>query len=403
MVRIKKKKLASSILFILISCYFFPILLHAMTIEEKVGQLLMVQFYGEEINEDAVILLQKAHIGGVIYYPWANGLHNPHQVQALSNSLQALAKKYIGVPLFIAIDQEGGIVTRLKSGFTVFPGNKILGMTKSPALAELCAFAMGEEMRAVGINLNLAPVIDIGSPRSYSNVPEEVVEFAHSALKGYKRSRIITSLKHFPGQGDVTIDPHEDLPILSKTKEEMDKSELFPFLKLADQSEMMMTSHLLALSLDAQNCATLSKKILQTCLRKEIGFKGVIISDSMVMDAVLKNTSSVAESTIQAFEAGCDILLLGGKLLIGSRVGFELSVNDALNIHGALVDAVQTGRISEERLDSSVDKILKIKTDYTLFNWSFPSAQDISLNVKTQAHQELSQKIAFIALKREER
>ncbi len=376
-------------------CVFalIPFEICAMTIEEKVGQLLMVQFNGEEINEDAITLLQKAHVGGFIYYTWANGLHNPVQVQNLSNSLQALAKKYTKIPLFIAIDQEGGTVTRLQEGFTVFPGNNILGMTKNPALAELCAYAMGKEMHAVGINLNLAPVIDVGSSRSYSNSPEKVVEFGERALKGYKRAGIIAALKHFPGQGDVTTDPHVDLPILHKSREEMNRTELFPFMKLANQSEMIMTAHLLTPSLDMQNCATLSKKILQTCLRKEIGFNAIIISDSMVMDAVLKNTSSVTESTIQAFEAGCDILLLGGKLLVGSRAGFELTVNDVLSIHEALVTAIKSGRISEERLDSSVNKILKVKTNYSLFDWNFPTENEINLQVKTPEHHHLSETV----------
>lgn len=135
-----------------------------MSLEEKVGQILMVHFHGEVANDDAKILVQDAKVGSIIYYNWSNGLISPAQVQGLSAGLQQLAKENrIPIPLLIAADQEGGVVARLQSGFTSFPGNRALGETSDPNLAELSALAMGQELQAVGINMNLAPVVDVNS------------------------------------------------------------------------------------------------------------------------------------------------------------------------------------------------------------------------------------------------
>ncbi len=154
-----------------------------MSIEEKAGQLLMVHFHGEDANEDAKTLIQDVKAGGIIYYNWSNGLSSPKQVKQLSASLQKLAQSNrIPLPLFIATDQEGGAVTRLKNGFTVFPGNKALGETGDPNLAEEAAQTMGKEMHAVGINVNFAPVVDVNinpknpviGVRSFGDTPNKV-------------------------------------------------------------------------------------------------------------------------------------------------------------------------------------------------------------------------------------
>ncbi len=329
-----------------------------MTLEEKVGQLLIVHFNGKAFNEEALELIHKAHVGGFIYYNWANGLESPAQVEALSRSLQAHAK----YPLFIAIDQEGGNVTRLSQGFTTFPGNKQIGETNNPALAEEAARTMAKEMLAVGINVNFAPVVDIHAlpnNRSFGDTSEKVIEFAKRALHGYRQEHMICCLKHFPGMGKVTLDPHEDLPILNKLEE----SELLPFKELGDEADMIMTGHVLIPSLDEENCVTLSSKILKEFLSD---YKGIIISDSLNMEGVLKKTGSPTLAALLAFEAGSDILLLGGKILNGSKTGFELTSKDIIAIHKALVDAVQTGRITEERLNHSLNKILTLKKSHGL-------------------------------------
>lgn len=389
-------------------CFASPSL-QDMTLEEKVGQLLMVHFHGNVANEEARTLIRNSYVGGFIYYNWSNDLISPEQVRSLSRGLQKLTlENRHPIPLLIATDQEGGIVARIK-GFTIFPGNKALGEAGDPELAESSAFYIGQELQAVGVNMNLAPVVDVNcNPRnpiigirSFGDNPEKVCTFAERALKGYHRAGIITSLKHFPGHGDVEIDSHQDLPIIKKSREELEKIELLPFTRLASQTDTIMTAHLLIPAIDPQNCSTLSSNTLNI-LRKEIGYEGVIISDSLVMEGVLKNCSSIDEAAIKAFNAGCDILLLGGKQIIGTDIK-ELSVEDIKRIHSSLVNGVKDGRISEERLNQSVGKILALKDRYPLLPLRCEQDKDSDPEtnriVNSTEHQALAKKIASMALK----
>ena len=191
-----------------------------------------------------------------------------------------------------------------------------MGETLDPNLAKEIALSIGQELRGVGINMNLAPVVDINSnpqnpvigSRSFGNSAEAVILFAEQALRGYKQAQIIATLKHFPGHGDTTVDSHEDLPVVHKSKEELERMELLPFAKLAASAEAIMTAHILVPAFDAESCSTLSEKTL-SYLRQTIGFQGVIVSDSLVMEGVLKKCQTVDEAAIQALIAGCDLLI----------------------------------------------------------------------------------------------
>jgi beta-N-acetylhexosaminidase len=370
-----------------------------MNLEEKVGQLFVVVFRGEEVNDNAKALIHEMHVGGFIYYNWANGLTSPAQVKSLSEGLQKLAQETrLSIPLLITADQEGGIVARLTQGFTVFPGNKALGMTGDTELAKESAFAMGEELRAVGVNFNLSPVVDVNSNprnpvigiRSFSDSPDTVVAFGKKTLEGYSESGTIACLKHFPGHGDVEVDSHHDLPIINKSIEELRRVELKPFAELASVADTIMTAHILVPALDPDSCSTLSKKTLDF-LRKDLGFQGVIIADSLVMQGVLKKCGSVDEAAIQALNAGCDILLFGGRLLV-DNTNTELTVSDFRRIHHALVEAVKSGRVSEERLNQAVEKVIQLKNKYFLH----APADRV---VKAAEHEALSKKIAALSLK----
>lgn len=363
-----------------------------MTLEEKVGQLFVVSFKGEQVNEDAKTLIQKIGVGGVIYYTWANGLSSVAQVSQLSSDLQNMAK----VPLLIFADQEGGIVSRLRGEeFTLFPGNKALAMTHEPFLARQSALAIGKELRSVGVNGNLAPVVDVNSNpknpiigiRSFGEDPQTVVSFAEQALEGYQEAGVISCIKHFPGHGDVEVDSHIGLPVLAKTKEELEKVELVPFAKLAKKTDMVMTAHLMVPSIDVKHCATTSKPILDI-LRKQIGFDGVVIADSLTMEGVLKNSGSLEQSAVDAFKAGCDILLLGGKKLVGN-VDDEISIEEVTSVYQRILQAVQKGEISEDRLNEAVARILALKNKYQI--------QDLT-HSKTNTSKELAHKIAALAL-----
>jgi beta-N-acetylhexosaminidase len=378
------------------SCFAYSV--KEMSLEEKVGQILVVQFHGEEVNDDAKALVQEMYVGGFIYYNWSNGLSSPAQVKALCEGLQKLTT---GPRLFITTDQEGGIVARLTQGFTVFPGNKALGMTGKPELAKESAFAIGEELQAVGINMNLSPVVDVNiNPRnpvigirSFGDSVETVVAFGRKALEGYRKSGTIACLKHFPGHGDVETDSHYALPVVHKSMEELLRVELKPFAELASRADMIMTAHLLVPALDPDHCSTLSKKTLDF-LRKELGFQGVIVADSLVMEGVLKQCGSVDEAAIAALNAGCDLLMLGGRQLIGGSK-FELAVSDVRRIHQRLVDAVSSGQVPQERLDQAVEKVLELKNKYLLKPLPL---RVVKTAVKNAEHKALSKKIAALSV-----
>lgn len=334
-----------------------------LTLEEKVGQLLLVHFNGESVNPDALKLIHDAKVGGFIYYNWANGLNHPSQVRELSAGLQQEAK----IPLFISIDQEGGLVTRLNKGFTTFPGNGALGKIDDLQLTQEQAFYLGKELKDVGINLNLAPVVDINSElqnpivgiRSFGSSPEKVIAHAKATLEGFNRAGMLSCLKHFPGLGSVHTDPHLDTPLVDKTKEALFQTELAPFKQLGPDADSVMTAHILVPSLDRTSVATLSSPILEKLLRQEMGYNGVVISDSLVMEGALKQEGSLTETALKAFQAGCDILLVGGKQLQGS--GLEATVQDIFAIQQRFIQAVKEGSISEARLNQSVERILTLK------------------------------------------
>lgn len=352
---------------------FFVLLLLALqtatalqlTLEEKVGQLMMVHFNGTEANADAKRLIDEARVGGFIYYEWANSLDSPEQVRNLSASLQALSNK---APLLIAVDQEGGRILRLKKNFSKPPPNSWLGSQGRPKLAERWAETVGKELKSVGINMNLAPVVDVASTgrsiigdRSYSFEPWEVVRFGQAALKGYRRAGIIAVLKHFPGHGDASADSHIALPVVAKERSRLDKVELLPYRRLLHEAPAVMTAHLMVPAIDGEKCSSLSSKTIEGLLRTEYGYQGLVMTDSLVMQGVLEKVSSIEEAAIQAIEAGNDLIILGGKLLQGEAEGRELKVDEVIAIHRALVEAVKSGRLSMQRIDASSQRILRIK------------------------------------------
>lgn len=378
-----------------------------LSLEEKIGQMLIAHFHGLTMNQDAEKLIKDLHIGGIIYYQFSNPFENPEQVQKLSSHLQRCAKTSKSkIPLLICVDQEGGFINRLTKGFTLFPSAKAFSNTSDLKLARQCAEALAQELKAVGINMNLAPVVDINSKknpvigiRSFGEKTTTVIDFAKAFLKGFRQKNLISCLKHFPGHGSVQVDSHESLPLCAKTKEELIHCELKPYKTLCEKVDCLMTAHVLYPLLDKENCATLSKKILENLLRNEMSYKGVIISDSLIMDGLLKNTSSIEEASVQAINAGCDMLILGGKQLIGERKNFELTTLDIEKIHHFLCQAVLDGKISQTRINEAVERILKLKKSYHLFAQQSLTQDAIKNYVGTQAHAELADRVSTLSFK----
>lgn len=344
--------------------------LSAASLEDKVGQLIMTYFDGEDANGLAEKLILEARVGGFIYYDLTNGLKNPEQVKRLSDGLQKLAKRDNLPPLFIAIDQEGGRVARLKEGFTQFPSNQEIGKTGKYDLAYTQGKIIAKELFDVGINMNLAPVVDVDSnpknpvigSRSFSSDPKVVAAFGREALRGYLEEGVLPVIKHFPGYGEISVDPHYSLPYVNKQLAELEAVEFYPFATLSKEAPAIMTAHMMLPQIDPDYPATLSKKIIGDILRKKIGYEGLVITDSLTMSAICGDGSRMVEIAIQALNAGHDILLLGSRKLTGStEVTPEEHVAEVIRIHHGLVEAVKTGVISEARIDESVRRIRVLK------------------------------------------
>lgn len=367
-----------------------------MSLEEKVGQLFLVHFVGDEGNAVSERLISEAHVGGIIYFRWANGLSSPQKVFNLSQQLQkqALATP-AAIPLFIAVDQEGGAISRLKTGFTIFPSQCALGLVNDGSLAEECAFACGQELASVGINMNFAPVADIlGDPknpvigiRAFSSSPDTVAYLGERVINGYRRAGIIPVLKHFPGHGSVSEDSHDLLPIVNKPLVDFEAEDLIPFVRLHPLAEVIMTASVMIPELDPKRCATLSKPILKGLLRETMEYQGLVMSDSLCMGAILTQCQTVADAAVEAFSAGCELLILGGIEGLGSP-------EQILTIHRHFVDKVRKGVIDEKKVDLAVTKILALKEKYVNAHEVMLENGDILNFALAVQHRELARRAA---------
>jgi beta-N-acetylhexosaminidase len=370
-------------------------LLKQMSLEEKVGQLMMVGFYGSEPNADITRLIREAHAGGVILFAYSQNVVNPVQTARLTNGLQSLAQETrLGVPLLISTDQEGGVVARLTTGATEWAGNMALGATRKAAYAYQAAKMTGEELRAVGINMNLAPDLDVNvnpanpviGVRSYGENPQLVADMGSAAIHGYQENVIATG-KHFPGHGDTNVDSHLGLPVINKSREELEKVELVPFKRaIAEGIDAIMTAHIHVPALDntPDLPATLSRPILTGLLRQELGYRGLIITDSMTMAGVANYFGGVPKAAVKAVQAGADIILLTPAL----------KTDEQIEVYQAVLEAARKGEIPVEQIDQSVLRILKVKAKYGLFEHRFVDPADVPNHVATEKHQRTSMKIA---------
>lgn len=386
-------------------------LMRSMSLEEKVGQLFFSFFYGEELDGVARETIKATHLGNIMYYSWANGLQKPEQVEKLSDQLQRAMYHHVGLPALIAVDQEGGYVFRLGGRFTQFPGNMALGAIGDPLLAQKVGRAMAQELQAVGINLNFAPVVDINSNpsnpvigvRSFGDDPQEVVRLAHAMIEGMHEGGLFVTLKHFPGHGDTDVDSHLGLPVLSRTKEALYQKELIPFRKLHAEADLLMTAHILLPRLDPHRPASLSRFFLTDLLRKEMGYQGIVISDSLVMQGIVPKQSSfeeafqgVSEAAIEAFQAGSDCLILGRLEWASFPNALSPEMNQRMTerVLASFTQAIREGRLTETRVDESLRRILLLKRKMVLQRRSHIFLSEPQL----KEHQALSEQVASKAL-----
>lgn len=340
--------------------------LKQMTLEEKVGQLFMAAFRREEGNPVTAVTpavqeaLKQYHLGGVILF--AENFTNIGQTVKLTAELQQAAGS---IPLLIAVDQEGGRVNRFHFG-TELPGNMALGASGNPGNAYLAGNLVGTELAALGINTNLAPVLDVNSNqdnpvigiRSFGADSQKVSKMGQEYIRGLHSGGVLAAVKHFPGHGDTSVDSHLGLPIVWYEKSRLHEVELKPFYENRSSADMVMVAHVAFPALDEVKAvsqkdgqpvflpATLSHKIITELLRQELGYDGVVITDALEMKAITEHFGP-EEAVVRALQAGTDILLMP---------------SDLHKAYEGVLEAVKTGAISEERIEQSVKRILRVKS-----------------------------------------
>jgi beta-N-acetylhexosaminidase len=343
-----------------------------MSRREKVGQLFMSRVYGFRAKEpapgaqrnneehlgvaDARELFERFPVGAVVYFDYAGNLHNPEQIARLSNGIQRAARDAGTVPALISTDQEHGIIERLGPPAARFPGSMALGATRDQALAREAARVTGEDLRAVGINQDLAPVADVNSDpanpvigvRSFGSRPGLVSSMTAAQIAGFEEDALVAAtVKHFPGHGDTDVDSHVGLPTIGHSKATWWELDAPPFEAAIEAGvDIIMTAHVRVPSLDPSGRpATLSRPILTGILRERMGYDGVVMTDSLTMAAVREQFGD-DRLPVLALKAGADILADPSDLPVAFR---------------GVIDAVERGEISEKRLDRSVERILRLK------------------------------------------
>ncbi|THV30864.1 glycoside hydrolase family 3 protein [Glycomyces paridis] len=379
--------------------------LRAMSLEEKVGQLFTTYAYGQTADttaaadvaanqaahgvDNATALIATYHLGGIIYFAWSNNVANPDQITALSNGLQDAALEGCGTPLFIATDQEHGLVTRIGPPATQLPGAMALGATHDPEAARAAAVLSGTELRAMGLNQNFAPDADVNvnpanpviGVRSFGSDPEHVAAMVAAQVEGYQaRGDLASTVKHFPGHGDTADDSHAELPRIEHTYEEWRAIDAPPFAAAIDAGvDVVMTAHLQFPALDASlRPATLSEPVLTGLLREELGYDGLVVTDSLQMDGVREGYGD-DRVPVLALQAGADVLLM--------PMDIDLAYN-------AVLAAVAEGELTERRIDASVTRILDLKYRLGLFEDPYADPDLVGQVVGTAANLEAAQALS---------
>jgi beta-N-acetylhexosaminidase len=325
-------------------------MLRSMTLEEKLGQMFMIGIQGTDVDEESLFMLHQYHIGGIILFD--RNMKTQEQVKQLNAHLQAQAGEKL--PLFIAVDEEGGVVARMKEQLPPPPSAQEIGETGTPDNARLWARKTARALRNIGFNMNLAPVADIGTGRgrSFGNTPVVVTDFVRSAASGYEQEDFIYCLKHFPGLGRGKVDTHLDSTVVNAYRRELMKWDVMPFQSCIREKNpsdyFIMVNHATYSKLERNVPASISKVIQTDFLRRDLGYQGVIITDDIAMGALSKYYAP-PDIALRAVRAGADIIL-----------SCHVYQNGA-DAYLRLLRAVEKGEIREERINESLRRILRVK------------------------------------------
>jgi beta-N-acetylhexosaminidase len=379
-------------------------LIAGMSLEQRIGQLFVAVGYGATADQphpsntsttgvDTIAeIISTHHVGGLIYFAWSENLEDISQIATLSNDAQVAARDAGGIPLLISTDEERGVVYRLPSPATPLPGAMALGATGSRTHARSAGAIIGAELRAVGIHQGFAPVVDVNieaqnpviGVRSFGADPHAVARLGAAQIVGMQGEGCSAAAKHFPGHGDTAVDSHVGLPVIDHTREQLDELDLPPFVTAIEQGvDAIMTAHIVVPALDdSGRPATLSAPILTGLLREELGYDGVIVTDSLAMDGV-RTLFSDDRVPVEAILAGADQMLMPPDL--------------AVAIAG-VSDAVAGGEISEERIDASVRRILAQKVKRGLFEQTAVDAGAAEAQIGTLRSRRAAQRMAEDAI-----
>ncbi|EYT78105.1 beta-N-acetylhexosaminidase [Streptomyces sp. Tu 6176] len=380
-------------------------LIARMSLEEKVGQLFVMRVYGHSATDPdqadidanlgeigvrtAAELIAKYRVGGIIYFTWAHNTRDPRQIAALSNGIQrASLQQPRGLPVLVATDQEHGIVCRVGRPATLFPGAMAVGASGSTADARTLGRLSGTELRAMGINQDYSPDADVNvnpanpviGVRSFGADPDAVARLVAAEVKGYQGARVAATAKHFPGHGDTAVDSHYGFPVITHSREVWEKLDAVPFrAAIRAGIDSVMTAHIQFPALDdSGDPATLSQPILTGILRGELGYDGVVITDSLGMEGV-RTKYGDDRVPVLALKAGVDQLLNPPDLDVAWH---------------AVLDAVRGGELTEARLDESILRILRMKNRLGLFDGPYVSERQVPYRVGTREHLAAADRIA---------
>jgi len=330
-----------------------------MTLREKIGQLIYTGFPSTHIPDEYKQLIKEYKLGNTILF--SHNVESSQQLAAICAELQELFVEHTGQPGFISIDQEGGRVTRLPSDATNVPGAMAIASTGRPENAYAAGRMTARELRALGVNFNLAPVMDVNNNkfnpvinvRSYGDEPETVAEYGIQMMKGLQEGGVLSALKHFPGHGDTAVDSHIGLPVIEKTLEELEQLELKPFREAIDSgAECIMSAHILFPNIEAEKLpATMSRTIITDILKGKLGYNGLITTDCLEMQAIQKFYGT-AEGALGALKAGVHLL--------------DISHTPSLVIEAVeqIEAAVESGELPLAIIDEAVEKVLAYKRKY---------------------------------------
>src|SRR5690242_16292412 len=336
-------------------------LVQHMSLEEKLGQMVIVEFYGPTLNGDLMHMIQVSDIGGVLIENKNGNAVTRQQLVSLNQSMQAAAH----IPLFISTDYEGGLVNELRRITGERPSEAAIGATRDPNVAYNAGLNAAKDLTGLGLNVNFMPIVDVltnpnnpGLPdRTFGSNPQLVTQMGQAYLKGLTAGGVIGCLKHFPGLGSANLDPHFSLPTMNRSLTTLNNVDFVPYRTMINEGivPMVMVTHILNPQLDPNLPTSLSPNVVTKLLRDSLNFQGVIISDTLWMGGI-SNTYNLAQAAVLAVKAGTDLLL-------GPR-----GLADTQNMIFGLRQAVTSGQISESQIDASVTRILLLKLKYKILS-----------------------------------